>query len=259
MDDPLSVGLVEGARDLDQDPDPLVDDLALAGLRDLPRRALGQRFGDRARVGDRRGGPHRRGRGEADVVEHLVERGAVDEVHREVVPPVDDPDIVDVDDVRVVEVGRRAGLALEPLDGLLRPLFLVEEHLDRDLALELRVLRAVDDAHPAAAQLGDDVVAAEDPPLRGRGVVREGRGGLRGRGAADRHHRRARLPARVLDDRAELLLGEELLLEEDVGQRSALGALVDRAETLVQLLGREQLRGDRLLGEHLLIDAGHGG
>jgi hypothetical protein len=68
-------------------------------------------------------------------------------------------DLMDLDDVRVVELGRRLGLAAEP--GQLRPAgaFLPEDQLEGDDTAEGRLPGAVDDAHAAAAQLPQDLVA----------------------------------------------------------------------------------------------------
>src|SRR5205085_1144348 len=42
------------------------------------------------------------------------------------------------------------------------------QHLDRDLALELRVVRAIHRAHRAAAELGDDLESLDAPARHAR-------------------------------------------------------------------------------------------
>jgi hypothetical protein len=59
----------------------------------------------------------------------------------------------DRDDVRVIHRGGGPGLADEPLLELLVPGQHRIEDLERDLPVQLEVVRAVDDSHPAAADL----------------------------------------------------------------------------------------------------------
>ena len=70
-------------------------------------------------------------------------------------------DAVDLRDVRVVERGQRLRFAREARDAIR----IVREHvgqdLDRDVAVQLRIARAIHLAHSAFAQLGDDLVRAE--------------------------------------------------------------------------------------------------
>ena len=61
--------------------------------------------------------------------------------------------VVDRADVGVVQRGGRARLALEALERLRVAAELLGQELQRDAAAELRVLRLVDDAHAAAAEL----------------------------------------------------------------------------------------------------------
>ena len=85
-----------------------------------------------------------------------LERAAVDEFRDEIRPAVDIPDVVHREQVRMIERGEHAGFALEAgqpigVRGEQR-----RQDLDRDVASELRVARAVDLAHPAGAhQLHD--------------------------------------------------------------------------------------------------------
>ena len=68
---------------------------------------------------------------------------------------------VDRGDVRVIELREELRFALEPGQPLLVRGERRRQHFDRDLALELRVGRAIDLAHPALAELGGDLVRAE--------------------------------------------------------------------------------------------------
>src|SRR5438270_3746608 len=90
--------------------------------------------------------------------ENTGERLAPQKLHDEVDDATRFPDAVDRDDVGMLELGRRAGFALEALDE-----FLVEregerQHLDRDFAVELLFLRLEDDRHAPAAELFEDFV-----------------------------------------------------------------------------------------------------
>jgi hypothetical protein len=68
---------------------------------------------------------------------------------------------VDRADVRVLERGRGARLALEPLERLRVRGNVLGEELQGDLAPESQVLGAVNDAHAAAAELLDDPVTGD--------------------------------------------------------------------------------------------------
>ena len=96
------------------------------------------------------------------VGEPALERSARDELHREEHLVVEHADVVDGDDVGVREPRHRLRLAQQaraapcpsrPVPGL--------EQLERDLAIELGIVRAVDDAHRAGADAFDDDVTAD--------------------------------------------------------------------------------------------------
>ena len=80
-------------------------------------------------------------------------------------------DVVDLDDVGVLEP--RDGLGLGAEAGRLgRPgVAARQDHLERDLAIEADVPRPVDHAHPAAAELLQDLVAGQDRARTGRDRV----------------------------------------------------------------------------------------
>ena len=99
--------------------------------------------------------------------EHVVERLALEQLHREVEPAVGRAaEVVDLDDVLVVDLGDRRRLAAEPLDREVIARQLGVQHLDRDLAAQRHVLGAIDragsaltdqllDLEPLAEQLAD--------------------------------------------------------------------------------------------------------
>ena len=70
-------------------------------------------------------------------------------------------DIVNGDDVRVVEGGCRAGLLLEAAQPVLVCGRRLRQHLDCYVPIEPLIVRPVDLAHPADADLLDDAVMAE--------------------------------------------------------------------------------------------------
>ncbi len=70
-------------------------------------------------------------------------------------------EVVDREDVRVIELGQRLGLGLESLHEV--PVFkqLLRQRLERDLATQRLLHRAVHDRHPAPAEALDDLVLTE--------------------------------------------------------------------------------------------------
>ena len=74
-------------------------------------------------------------------------------------------DVEDADEVRVLDGGRRPGLAEEPLpgEGIGRPVR--RQHLDRHPPPHGEVLGQVHLAHPAQADPVEQLVLAEDEPL----------------------------------------------------------------------------------------------
>ena len=83
-------------------------------------------------------------------------------------------DVVDAQDVRVLERGRGARLALESPHDLRPPREVREQHLDRDLAAQLAVARAEHRRHAALAELAIEAI------VRGQGVGECSGGGHRG-------------------------------------------------------------------------------
>lgn len=68
------------------------------------------------------------------------------------------PDVVQRHDPGMFEPGDGPGLGAHPLDGILGSQ-LAGQHLDGNAAVQLDVLRFIDDAHPAASELVLDAVA----------------------------------------------------------------------------------------------------
>ena len=66
----------------------------------------------------------------------------------------------------MIQSGEELRLALKPRDALGLVLERVGKQLQRDIATELRVTRAIHFAHPAGANRGDDLVRAQ--PATGR-------------------------------------------------------------------------------------------
>src|SRR2546429_5682509 len=84
------------------------------------------------------------------------ERLPAQKLHDEIDHPAGLPDAIDRNDAGVLELGGRAGFALEPLDELLVERQGERQDLDRYVALQLLLARLEDDGHPAAAQLFKD-------------------------------------------------------------------------------------------------------
>jgi len=93
--------------------------------------------------------------------EHDVERLALDALHHDVGAPVLLAGVVDARDVRVREACGDAGLADEALAEALVGREVVGQELDRDRAVELAVVAAVDDGHPAMAEHLVEAVPAD--------------------------------------------------------------------------------------------------
>jgi len=77
------------------------------------------------------------------------ERRALDQLHRDVRAVTVAAGVVDRDDVGMRELRERAAFAHEPLDAEVQ---LGVDQLDRDRAIELRIVTGVDRAHAAVAE-----------------------------------------------------------------------------------------------------------
>ncbi len=111
----------------------------------------------------------------AALAQDVVQGRSVHQFHDDQRPAVDLRHVVHGDDSRVAHAGRRARLALhaQPQVGQFgRARVRVRtQFLDRDLAAQDLVERPPDDAHSAAAQLGDDAVASDEEPADPVGLV----------------------------------------------------------------------------------------
>ncbi len=94
-------------------------------------------------------------------MEHLAQRLAVDELHRDVDRGLVGADVVDRDDVRVVQGGGRARLLLETLAAIDVRGELRREDLDGHVAPEARIARAIDLSHPSRAEGREDLEGPE--------------------------------------------------------------------------------------------------
>ena len=105
-------------------------------------------------------------------LQDLVEAQPLDELHDVVAQAVVFADAEDRHDVGVVQLRRRLRLALE---ATLRPGVLPEllgQDLEGDVPAERDLLRLVDDAHAAVADLADDAVVAQALERRQRTIGR---------------------------------------------------------------------------------------
>ena len=112
-------------------------------------------------VGDLAGDVEETPRRERPCLQDVPERLSLDELHGDENRRVRRPDVVDRDDVVVVEAGGRARFLLEPLVPVGIGRELGREHLDRHVAPEAGVPRAVDLPHPAGAERREDLVRAK--------------------------------------------------------------------------------------------------
>ena len=124
-------------------------------VHDAVRVRVVERGGD---LGEDRGRGLRR---ERPPPEPVAERAAGHEPQRHPGPAVLDPVGVHRQDVRVLEPRRHARLLPEALGEGRVVQQLRGQDLQRDLALERRVVRANDDGHAAAAERSDDPVRSE--------------------------------------------------------------------------------------------------
>ena len=94
-------------------------------------------------------------------VQSGVEVASVEKLQRYERQAVHFADVVDLHDVRVPELGDRLGLDPEAGQMLRRRLAPANDHLERDQAVQPRLSGLVDDAHPAAAERSQDLVAGD--------------------------------------------------------------------------------------------------
>jgi hypothetical protein len=162
------------------------------------------------------------------------ERLPLDELHGQEHPARRGTDVVDRHHVGVREAGHRLGLAREPSGFDVVGARVGAEDLDRDLAIELGVVRRVDLAHPAPPDQAQQAIAA-DRQLGGRRP--RPAAGLRGWGGHGDQRRAGRAidevpldggqggPAqRARDERDDGLLVETVHEARDYRREGPLGA-----------------------------------
>ena len=113
------------------------------------------------RISDLDGNRQRVVEGERPFLESRRERFAIEVRHDQIVRAIDDPDVVDTADVRMVKRGDSARLALETCPQVRIACERTAQNLDRNRAIESRVAGFVDLAHPAITQRGDDFIGTE--------------------------------------------------------------------------------------------------
>ena len=91
--------------------------------------------------------------------EPVAQRLPLHDGHDEVEEAVGLAGVVERQDVRVVEGGGQVGFRGGSGSGPATPARSLAQHLDRDLAVVLEVLRQVDRGHPACAELALEAVA----------------------------------------------------------------------------------------------------
>ena len=96
-------------------------------------------------------------------MQDLVEGLPGDELHGDIVQSGLLADAIDGHDVRVVQARRRLRLALEPLQALRIKQAVGRQHFQCDVPAEGNLLRLVDDAHAAPADLAQDAILAQFP------------------------------------------------------------------------------------------------
>ncbi len=97
---------------------------------------------------------------------------ALDQLHHDVRPGVVLAEVVNGDDVGVAQRRGRPGLVTEPGQEVGVAPELGAQQLDGNVALELRVARAIDAGHAALSEkLQQTVSPAEDAPDLGHGLV----------------------------------------------------------------------------------------
>ena len=103
----------------------------------------------------------RLGDGDRSLGDALLERGALDELHDDRARVAALFEAVDVRDERMIQRREHARFALEPRQPVRIVNDRIGQDLDRDVAVEARVARAIDLAHATGAESADDLVGTE--------------------------------------------------------------------------------------------------
>ena len=91
----------------------------------------------------------------------LAKIASFDELHGDVRDRIAAPDVVDRDDARMIQRRCRARFELEAAEMITARRQLGRENFQRDVALELRIARAINLAHAAGADRRDDLVRTD--------------------------------------------------------------------------------------------------
>ncbi|MEO6800159.1 MAG: hypothetical protein ABI178_09500 [Rhodanobacter sp.] len=92
----------------------------------------------------------------------LGQVAAFGELHAEVRKPGVGADLVDRQDTRVIEAGHQLGLAAKTVERIPRFQPPGQQHLQRDLAVEIGLPGAIDDADTTTVDLTEQVIATDD-------------------------------------------------------------------------------------------------
>ena len=160
-------------------------------MDDARRVRLGQPVGDLHRVAEGLAEP------EPFAADQAVERAARHVLHHDDIPIALACDVVDGDDVRVLEGGGGLGFLLEAPAALRIGDAVGREELERDVAIEARVVGLEDNAHPAPTELVEDRETSQRLAEHNRRPYVSVPGALR----------RARLPCRVRGALAQTIGG----------------------------------------------------
>lgn len=247
-----------GTREVPGEPEVAEERAPLAVEQDVGRLHVAvhhpRRMGERQRPRQLRRDPRRLAARKRPLLrDALPQRAPLDEIHGEVHAVAVAADVVDLHEVGVAaHLGDDGGLPAEPLDVRLVRLGAGDHDLERDFAPQFRVERAVDDAHPAAAQfaqhpVGTDLVGRL-PDARGRDhrrprVAARHRPVRRGRGRARRGPRPARPAVDRVRQRLQLLRADR--------------ARGDQHAPQVRLVRRPRRLRDRALDRRVVRPASH--
>ena len=116
--------------------------------------------------------------GERAIEEFLIEGNAFDELHDEIVAAVVGEEVEDGGDVGMVELGKSMGFVQEATVGVGIGDGAGVKQLDGDFAVEVGVVRAIDDSHATATDAFENAIVAELQTEQGiveGGLVRHGK------------------------------------------------------------------------------------
>ena len=91
----------------------------------------------------------------------IGQRWSLDQLHDQPAHAIGLLEAIHVRDVGVIQRGKCPGLALESGETFLVVHEGVRQHLDRDVATQARISRAIDLPHPASAEKREDFVGPE--------------------------------------------------------------------------------------------------